>query len=720
MACADHGAVAGLVHANLKGKESLHAPVGVSFASSFLPLLADEGMWPFNDFPKDRVRQKYGVAVSDELLDHLRRASVRAGASGSFVSAKGLIFTNHHVVLGCVQEVSSKEHDYVAGGFLAKSPGEEKKCPGLEANVLLNIVDITSPVKNSIRADPASAEGNAQRRAALSRLENECSSRTGNRCQAVTLYGGARYDLYEYRKYTDVRLVFAPEFQAGFFGGDPDNFTYPRYCLDIGFFRAYENDRPAETPHYLKFSREGVRNNDVVFVSGNPGRTERLLTVAEAEYARDVRFPYVLEALGTNIRALKAFMALSPENTRVAKDQLMSFENSYKALNGEYGGLKDPRLMDLKRADEKKLRDAIAAGPAEQAAYARLWDDIAAGLAEARQTFVRRQMLEGGAYSDLFNNARTVLRLPEENARPAAERLREYAGSGLASIEHRLYSPAPVTPSLEIVLIATYFERLQQRLGPADEIVMKILNGRTPRQAAEYYVNGSKLGDAQERKRLATNLQAMRASSDTMLELVRILDGPAREIRKRFESTAEAVLNAAKPRLAEARFAAFGTGEAPDATFTLRLSYGQVRGYEDHRGREVPYATVIGGLYQRATGRDPYLLPPAWIKAKSKLNLSTPYNFVSTADIIGGNSGSPTVNAKGEIVGIVFDGNIESLPNNFQYTETQARAVHVASQAILEVLRKVYSAGRILDELGFPAAAAAAAAGGAQEPPPAR
>lgn len=659
-------------------------------------------MWPFNIPPQKQVKAKYGIDLTQDFMERLRKASVRAGASGSFVSPNGLIFTNHHVVVECVQQVSTKEHDYVANGFIAKSQAEELKCPGQEAEVLLDIEEITAKVNAAVKPGASSAESNKQKKNEMAHIETECSTRTGNRCQVVTLYGGARYDLYRYKKYTDVRLVFAPEFQAGFFGGDPDNFTYPRFNLDIGFFRAYENGKPAVTPDYLKFSREGVKNKEVIFVSGNPGSTERLTTVAELEYYRDVRFPFTLKRLDAAIKALEKYMGQSDENKRVAKDTLFMLQNSFKAYTGEYGGLKDQKLMDLKRADEQKLRAAVAKNAEYETKYGSLWAEISAALQAARPTYVRRQILEGGAPgSDLFGAARAVLRLPAEKAKPASERLREYAGSGLESIEHRLYAPMQITNSMETVLIESYLTIMRDEFGADDDLVKKVLNGRTPAGAAAYYVSRTKLGDAAERKRLAASVESVRASDDTMLELVRILDGPAREARKHFEDTIESVFNANVPRLAGARFAAFGAGEAPDATFTLRLSYGQVKGYEDDRGKAVPYATTFAGLYQRATGQEPYDLPPSWIKAKSKLNLATPFNFVSTADIIGGNSGSPTVNAKGEIVGIVFDGNLEGLPSNFQFTDTQGRAVHVASQAIVEALRKVYHAEGLLKELGI-------------------
>ncbi len=685
-------------------------PTLMALVALSVSAFADEGMWLFNQFPKDKVQSKYGVTVDQKLLDHLRLSSVRVGASGSFVSSKGLILTNHHVVLGCVQNVSSPEHDYVNNGFYAKSNDEEKKCPGAEANVLLKIEDVTPKVRAAIQAAPDSPEGNRQRKAELVRLENECSKQSGNNCQSVTLYGGAQYNLYQYKKYTDVRLVFAPEFQIGFFGGDPDNFTYPRYCLDVGFFRVYENGQPAETPDYLRWSREGVKDRDVVFVSGNPARTERLLTVAELENFRDVGYPFNLKRLESAIAALKDHMAKSAENERASKDTLFGFENSYKSIKGQESGLMDARLMAEKRDDERKLREAIAKDPAKRAQYGDIFDRIAGAIKIARTTFVRRAMVDGGPMgSTLFRMARNVVRLPEEKAKPEDQRLREYSGSALRSLENRMYAATPVTPAEEVVLLANYFRALIAELGAADPITKSVLAGRTPQAAAEYYVGHSKLADPAERKRLAASVEVSRSSDDSMVALARLLDPEARKLRKDYEDKVESVLNAAKPKLAEARFAVYGPGEPPDATFTLRLSYGQVRGYEDSAGKAIPYATKFDGLYRRATGEMPYVLPKSWIAAKGDLNLNTPFDFVSTADIVGGNSGSPTVNAKGEIVGLIFDGNIESLPNSFVYTETQARAVHVASQAILEALRKVYHAQRLLEEIGVVRAAAAGA-----------
>ena len=672
-----------------------------------LPAAADEGMWLFNQFPTDKVRNKYGVDVSPKMLDHLRLSSVRVGASGSFVSANGLIFTNHHVVLGCVQNVSTPQNDYVANGFHAATLAEEKKCPGGEANVLIDIQDVSAKVKEAVKADPDSPDADRQRRAAMARLENECSSRTGGNCQAITLYGGAQYHLYQYKKYTDVRLVFAPEFQIGFFGGDPDNFTFPRYCLDIGFLRVYEDGKPARTPNFLRWSQDGVKEGEVVFVSGNPARTERLLTMAELDFYRQVAYPFNLRHYETAIAAVKAYMAQSAEAERVAKSTLFGLENTYKAMKGRYSGLEDERLMEAKRSAERELRAAVAKDASLRARYGQLWDQVAAAIKATSAGHVRRSLIATDPLgSRLFSIAREVLRLPEEMAKPEDQRLREFTGSALRSLTNRLFAGAPITPSLESAMLADHFRAMMHEFGAEDPLVKAVLDGKTAEAAAASYVAGTKLADVAERKRLSASVEAVRASTDSMIRLARILDPEARRLDKEVLERRDAVLNAAKPKLAEARFAIHGAGEPPDATFSLRLSYGRVRAYEDSRGKEIAYATRIGGVYARATGEAPYVLPRRWLDARSRLDPKTPFDFVSTADIIGGNSGSPTVNTNGEIVGIVFDGNIESLPNHFQFSETSARAVHVSSQVILEALTKIYHADRILEEMGAAAPAA--------------
>ncbi|MCS7314658.1 MAG: S46 family peptidase [Bryobacterales bacterium] len=667
------------------------------------PLEADEGIWLFEAFPRKRVAAKYGFEVADGFLDRLRLASLRVGASGSFVSADGLIFTNHHVALDCLQKLSTKENNYVVDGFWAPTQADEKPCPDLEANQLVRIQDVTERVNAAVKPGAPDAEALRQRQAEIARIEKECTTATGNRCDVVNLYSGGRYHLYEYKKYTDLRMVFAPESDIGFFGGDPDNFTYPRYCLDIAFLRAYENGKPARTPHYLKFSREGVKEGELIFVSGNPGTTGRLMTVAQLEFLRDHYYPLIHRRLASLIRTLENYSAQSPDNERVAHDNLFSQQNSYKAYTGFLAGLRDPKIMDLKRAEEKKLRAAVEADPDRKARFGGAWDAVAAAYGKFRDYYKTYWLLEFNPHrgTDLLRIARDVLRLAEERQKPDDQRLREYRDSALPSLERQLYSPAPITDSMEIAVLADYFEFLRAELGADDPTVRAILDGRSAQQAAEAYVGASRLKDVAERKRLAADVEAVRSSQDGMIRLARLLDARARQLRKRFEDEVEAVLTSSAAKIAQARFAIFGEDAYPDATFTLRLSYGAVRGYKDQKGRAVPYATTFEGLYKRATGKPPYRLPKRWLEARSKLNLKTPFNFVSTADTHGGNSGSPTVNTRGEIVGILFDGNIESLPNRFVYTEERARSVHVATQGIREALDKVYGAHRLLAELGL-------------------
>jgi hypothetical protein len=674
----------------------------LALAVSLTGLLADEGLWLFNQPPRGQIKQRFGFELTDAFLDQLRLASVKApGASASLVSPDGLIFTNHHVASRCIQRLSSAEHNYMANGFYAQQPAEELKCPGMEVNVLLRMEDVTARVLAGVKAPPASPQANEERRAAMSAIEKECAAKTGHRCDVVTLYSGALYHLYEYQKYTDVRLVFAPEFDIAFFGGDPDNFTYPRYDLDITFLRAYVNGKPARTPNYLRWSREGVRDGELVFVSGHPGSTDRFITLAQIEYLREVSYPLSLGYWESVIAALKTYGGQSAENARVARDKLFSAENSYKARLWETKGLREASLIERKRQREQALRQKIRQVPKLRESVGTAFEDIAAAY---RRWALRQKeyLLERGPlYSDLFTIARHLVRLPEEKAKPDGQRLREYNEAALPSLEVQLYAQTPITDSLEVTVLATWFRYLAQHLGADHATVKAVLANRTPEQAAQAYVGGTKLKDIAERKRLAGSLDASRASEDGMVRLARLVDGPARAVRKEYEDTVAAVETAAAPRIARARFSLLGTTEYPDATGTLRLSFGAVQGYRNAAGRPVAYATDFAGLYARATGKEPYRLPERWLKLKSALDLKTPFNFVSTADIIGGNSGSPTVNTKGEVVGIVFDTNLEAMPNRFLYDQTQARCVHVASQGIVEALRKIYRAERVLAELGL-------------------
>jgi peptidase S46-like protein len=669
-----------------------------------LSLAADEGIWLFDSFPKKLVQSKYDFNATPDFLQHLERSSVRFnnGGSGSFVSARGLLFTNHHVGADCIQKLSTSEHDYMAAGFWAATESDEKTCPDLEVNVLIGTSDVTKKVTEGISADTATAEANRMRKANIARIEKDCTKSTGNRCDVVSLYSGGEYSLYQYKKYTDVRLVFAPEYSIAAFGGDADNFTYPRYCLDYSFFRAYESGKPASTPEYLKWSHEGVKDGELTFVSGNPGSTGRLQTIAQMEFSRDVSYPLIIALLKERIEKLLAFSAQSAENKRVAQDYLDTDQNSYKAYVGFEQGLKSARLMQSKRDDERKLRAAISDDPAKQKKFGAIWDEIAQAYKEYAVFFKRYYMLEGAPeHSHLFEIARDVVRYAEESKKPNDQRLREFQDAGLPSLEQGMYSPAPLNGPVEELILAEELRFLQKELGATDPTVKAVLGGRTPEQAAHHFVSTSKLMNVEERKRLAHDLDAVKRSEDGMVRLALLLDGPARKLRRDFEDKVESVITSSAAKIAQARFAVYGANEYPDATFTLRLSYGPVKGYTDLAGHPVPYATRFAGLYKRATGKDPYELPPSWMKAKTSLNLNTPFNFVTTTDTHGGNSGSPTVNTKNEIIGILFDGNLEGLQNRYLYTEEQARSVHVASNAVIESLKKVYHADRLAGELGF-------------------
>src|SRR5216684_3581906 len=659
-------------------------------------LIADDGMWLFDHFPKEQVQKTYGFVITNDFLQHLERASVRFnnGGSGSFVSPRGLLFTNHHVGADCIQKLSTSEHDYMANGFSAATEADEKACPDLEVNALLSTEDVTAKVNAGISDGTASPEANRMRKGSIARIEKECTTSTANRCDVVTLYSGGQYSLYQYKKYTDVRLVFAPEFSIAQFGGDPDNFTYPRFCLDFSLFRAYENGKPVSTPEYLAWSHTGVKDGELTFVSGNPGSTGRLQTIAQMQFSRDVSYPMILTMLKEKIDALLAFSAKSVENKRVAQDYLDEAQNSYKAYSGFLAGLKDPKLMDRKRAEERKLRAAIDDDPEKKKKFGKVWDELADAYKEYATFFKPYYLLEAlGGNSEMFSIARTVIRYAEEKPKPDEKRLSGYQDAGLPSLEQQMYSPAPLNNAVEELVLAQQFRAFQENLGRNDATVIAVLAGRTPEEAAHFYVSTSKLQDVAERKRLANSVDAVKNSEDGMIRLALILDGPARSYLKQFEDKVEAVITSSAAKIAQARFSVYGANEYPDATFTPRLSYGPVKGYTDSAGKHVPYATTYAGLYQRATGKEPFALPPTWIKAKSALDLRTPFDFVTTADTHGGNSGSPTVDTKGQIIGILFDGNLEGLPNRYLYTEEQARSVHVASNAVIESLRKVYRAG---------------------------
>lgn len=685
-------------------KRFLSVVLAFTFVFSTLAT-ADEGMWLYNEPPKDKIKAKYGFELTQEWLNHVRLSSVRFnnGGSGSFVSADGLTFTNHHVGAACVQQLSTEGRDYIKTGFYAKTQAEEAKCPNLELNQLVGIEDVTDKVNAGVKPEMSAADAGAAQRAAMSQVEKDCSTSTGLRCDVAIFYSGQVYNLYKYKKYTDVRLVFAPEFDIAFFGGDPDNFTYPRYDLDITFFRVYENDKPAHLDNYLKWSPTGVKDNDLIFVSGHPGNTGRLLTMAQLQFLRDMQYPMVLKLIARRLAVLDEFGKQSEENARIAKEDIFGLQNSQKAIAGYQSGLLDKSIMDQKSAEEAKLRASFKTDP-KNAGAADPWDEIARAIKTQESIYANLSYLERlrGFAPRLPQIARTLVRAAAEKPKPNADRLREFRDSALPSLEQQLFSTEPVYKNLETTLLADSLSEMQDALGKDNPDVQKVLQGKAPADVAKEMISNTKLDDVAVRKQLYEGGEAaINASTDPLIVAMRAIDPDARAARKEFEDNVDSVVRRDGTLIAKARFAQSGFAQPPDATFTLRLSYGVVKGYQEN-GKAIPFDTNLGGAYEHATAhgsQPPYNLPESWLKSKDKLDLKTPLNFVSTADIIGGNSGSPTVNKKGEVVGIIFDGNIESLPWNFAYSDKEGRAVSVDSRGIQEALRKIYGATALADEL---------------------
>jgi hypothetical protein len=666
---------------------------------------SDEGLWLFNNPPLKHLKDKYQFEPDAKWLEHVQKSSVRfnSGGSGSFVSADGLVMTNHHVGLETLQKLSKKGTDYVKDGFYAKTRAEEAKALDLELNVLMEIVDVTEQVKRAVPADLTPEKAFEARRAVIARIEKDSEDKTGLRSNVITLYQGNQYHLYRFKRYTDVRLVFAPEQSIAFFGGDPDNFAYPRYDLDICLFRVYEDGKPAKIDHYLRWSKKGVHDNELTFVSGHPGNTNRLNTVAELEYLRDVGYPFLLHRLHRWEVMLSIYSNESAENERKAKDLLFGVANSRKAREGGLAGLLDPALMARKRADEKVLRAAVAKNSALKDA-ANAWDRIDLAMKVRAANIKRFTMLEAGAAfnTTLFGYARTLVRAADEFAKPNEKRLSEFAESDKKSLELRLFSKRPIYDDFEMVKLADALTWLCEVLGFDDKLVQKVLDGKSPRQRAADLILGTRLKDVGERKKLyAGGKDAVNASTDSLILLAKLVDKESRAVRKVLESEVEEVKRQAYDQIARAKFAVEGASTYPDATFTLRLSFGVVKGYEEN-GKQIPFETTFAGLYERSaehSNKPPFDLPQRWLDRKGKLNLKVPFNFVCTADIIGGNSGSPVINKNAEVVGLVFDGNIQSLVWDFVYTEQQARTVAVCSEGIIEALRSVYDAGDLAEEL---------------------
>jgi len=665
---------------------------------------ADEGMWLFNMPPAQLLKAKYGFEITPEWLEHVRLSSVRfGGASGSFVAPDGLVLTNHHVGRGAIQQLSNKDRDLMKTGFYARTRAEELKVPGMEVSVLQSLEDVTARVVSAEAAGMTAVQAAEARSRAIGTIEKEASEKTGLRCNVVNLFSGGLYHLYTYKIFTDVRLVFAPENLAAFFGGDPDNFTYPRYDLDITLFRLYENDKPYVTPHFLKWNAGTLKEGDLVFVSGHPGSTGRLLTYAQLEFLRDVSYPWTLANYARRRAGLKEFGRRGGEAARNALGALFGIENSLKATTGYNAGLLDKALMEKKLKEENELRAAVRKDPEMERLYGKAWDEIAQAQKAYTEIYKTYRFFEGAAgfNTAYFNSARTLVRLAVERTKPENDRLREYRETALPVLTRRLTTATPIFNDLEIFNLTDSLIQLQKEFGNRAEVKW-LLGNRLAEDVARELVTGTKLGDPAVRKAyLDGGFRAVALSDDLMIKLAWLIDPISRGIRKRYEDEVESVETRNGALIAQALFKIKGTSIPPDATGTLRLSYGLVKGYEEN-GKKIPFYTTLKGLYDVAEKngyKDPYELPETFRKAKTRVKLDTPVNFVTTCDSIGGNSGSPVITRKGEFSGVLFDGNIQSLPSRFVYTDTQNRSVMVHAKGIIEALINIYGAKPLADEI---------------------
>ncbi len=665
---------------------------------------ADEGMWTFDNPPTKQLQEKYNFTPTKEWLDHVRLSSVRFmdGGSGSFVSPNGLVMTNHHVAMGQLQKMSTAEQNFVATGFYAPTPEQEAKCPDLELNVLVDMVNVTSRITGAVKPGMKPADALKARKEEQARIEKEYSDKTGLRCDVVSLYNGGEYWLYQYKRYTDIRLVMAPERQIAFWGGDDDNFTYPRYDLDMAFFRVYVDDQPLSTPDYLKFNAAGAENNELVFVSGHPGSTSRLDTYTMMEMQRDYSYPMTLEMIQKRLDVLRSYSKKGPEQERRALGQIFGLENSKKALGSQYQGLLDAKLMAKAKADEEAFRARVNANPEWKKAYGDGWKTIEKVIAKQKKEFGSRSYGSLALSSSFARYAQTLVFAAAERKKPDMERLDGYHDVQLERAKLRLFSPAPIYKDLEEATFTSMLQMAVDKAGTADPIVSAVLKGRSAEKAAQEMIAATTLDKADVRKALFEGgAEAVAQSTDPFIVVIRELEPMLRERQEKSRKETESLLTPASEKIANARFAVYGKNMYPDATFTLRLSYGAVKGYPMN-GTKAPYKTTLYGLYDRALGFDQegaWALPPRFWDRQKDLDLSTPANFVCTADIIGGNSGSPVINRNAELVGLVFDGNIESLVGDSVYDENANRCVAVHSAFIIEGLRKLYDAGKLADEI---------------------
>jgi hypothetical protein len=664
--------------------------------------LGDEGMWTLDNLPRQQIKKKYNVDITDEWSDRVRLSSVRLanGCSGSFISEQGLVMTNHHCVRDCIYKLSSAKQDYLAQGFHAKQNSEEKQCPAFEVNRLVEIQDVTRDVRGQLQG--LSGESYAKKKKEVSAsMEKNCAQDTDKfRCDLVDLYHGGEFHLYRYERYQDVRLVFAPEQAIAHFGGDPDNFNFPRYAYDVSFLRVYSDNKPLKNPHYFSWAKQGIKKGEPTFITGHPGSTQRLLTVDQLKYIRDFQLPGMIADYSELRGLLMQFQKQSKEADRIAKSKLGQVDNGLKALKGRVQALRDESFFARIEQQEKNFRYQLNRNPWRRSKYGDPWKGISQNLKTYKDKATEISYIAfGGFESELFAMARDIVRLPMEKAKPNGERLSEYTEARLPQLQQRLLSPAPIYDELEKLTIEFYLTKMREKLSPDHPFVKNVLGKMSPQQMAHNLVSRTQLKNVKVREKLLkTDLASLKKSTDPMIQLALLVDKDSRELRQFYEDKVDAKISQYSETIAQAKFDVFGKNTYPDATFSLRLSYGSVKGFEE-KGEQIHPFTYTKGLYQRATGSDPFALPPAWLKAQSKLSPDTHFNFVSDNDIIGGNSGSPVINKNAEIIGIVFDGNIHSLGGAYAFDSVLNRAVSVDSAIIMEALDKVYGAKSLIKEI---------------------
>ena len=663
---------------------------------------ADEGMWTLNNFPKKTFEKKYHFAPTDEWLKHIQLSSARlaGGCSGSFVSSTGLIMTNHHCASSCIEQLSNAKKDFEAAGFYAKKAEDEVKCPEIEINKLVQISDVTSQILTATK-NLSGKEFNDKLKAETAKIEKACSAGSERvRCDVVTLYHGGIYNLYQYERYQDVRLVFAPEFAAAFFGGDPDNFMFPRYDLDISFLRVYDQGRPLQTKDYFKWSKAGAKDSDVTFVTGHPGSTSRLSTIADLELLRDLKLPKNLMFLSELRGLLTEFQKRGPEQKRISNGRLFGVENSLKGMKGRFLTLTDKKFFADRVAQEQNLIKKVSTQSKIKKEYGEALKENKLADQKLKDMFYELDFIEYNTYgSKLFQAARNLVRAGDESQKPNEKRFHEFTDSAMPQLKQSVLSTAPIYDEFEITMMTFYLTKMREYLTADNAFVKKVLGQKSPAELAEYLVQNTKLKDLKVREQLFTGGKAaVDASTDVMIEFAKLLDPDSRRVRKTYEDEIESVLKKNAEKIAQAQFAVYGSQTYPDATFTLRISYGQVKGYSES-GHFVDPITRFAGAYDRHTGKDPFQLPESWMKAKDHVDPKMPLDMCTTNDIIGGNSGSPVINKDGEVVGIIFDGNIQSLGGDYGYDESVNRAVAVESSGIVEALDKIYDANRITAEL---------------------